>query len=747
VHVSGLAHGGHLAQARLYYSPMPLGRGQVFAGYTIVRLLGSGGMGEVYLAEHPRLPRHDALKVLPADVSADPEFRDRFNREADLAATLFHPHIVGVHDRGEFEGQLWIAMDYVEGTDAGQLMKALYPDGMPEHDVCAIVTAVAGALDYANQRGLLHRDVKPANILLTEPEDGERRVLLADFGIARQLADISGLTATNMTVGTVSYAAPEQLMGADIDGRADQYALAATAFHLLTGAPPYQHSNPVAVISQHLNAAPPKLSDRWPELAHLDQVLSKALAKDPTDRFDRCREFATNLRERTHLGAESHRPTQVSITAAAPKPGSSTQVAINRPHGRFAKASPLSEAEPPPTAPREKRRRRRLLGAAMAMVVFVGVGATLYLIERGNHTTTTPATSTRAAPPLDGTYRVNYDFPKQTSNGAPNPGAPNPQPKTIVWWAFRSSCTSTGCVATGTELDVNNHQVASNPPHTAELHFVDGHWQRTPVQTQGQYPACLGADGKSVVPGADTDMVTWSLERQLDGTLRGVVTDNTLTNQCGYQGYVLQTPIVASRTGDVPPSVTVADPATVTATPTTTTPAPMAGPVFDGAYRLDYDYANQTANGVPTDFTTRDNATHWWAFRSLCTSAGCVTTGARLDDSNPQQATGTAALVLHFIDGHWQDTPYIQPDTNKCSGANGTATDTETISRSLEPQPDGTLRGVSTATILTNGCGNQGMVYRTPIVATRIGDVPPTVTLADPALFTGPTAPTTNGPR
>ena len=159
---------------------------------------------------------------------ADGEFRERFHREADLAAGLWHPNIVGVHDRGEFDGQLWIAMDYVEGADAAQLMKAQYPDGMPVQDVCAIVTAVAGALDYANQRGLLHRDVKPANILLTEPEDGERRVLLADFGIARQLADVSGLTATNMTVGTVAYAAPEQLMGADIDGRADQYALAAT---------------------------------------------------------------------------------------------------------------------------------------------------------------------------------------------------------------------------------------------------------------------------------------------------------------------------------------------------------------------------------------------------------------------------------------------------------------------------------------------------------------------------------------
>ena len=126
-------------------------------------------------------------------------------------------------------------MDYVEGTDAGQLVKDRYPAGMPVQDVCAIVTAIADALDYAHKRGLLHRDVKPANILLTEPEDGKRRILLADFGIARPLGDISGLTATNFTVGTLAYAAPEQLMGADIDGRADQYALAATAYHLLTG--------------------------------------------------------------------------------------------------------------------------------------------------------------------------------------------------------------------------------------------------------------------------------------------------------------------------------------------------------------------------------------------------------------------------------------------------------------------------------------------------------------------------------
>ena len=271
---------------------MPLADGATFAGYTIVRMLGSGGMGEVYLAQHPRLPRRDALKVLPASVSADSEYRQRFNREADIAATLWHPHIVGVHDRGDFEGQLWISMDYVDGTDASRLLRERYPSGLPKAEVANIVTAVAEALDYAHERGLLHRDVKPANILLAYPDSGDQRILLADFGIARWADDISGLTETNMTVGTVSYAAPEQLMGQQLDGRADQYALAATAFHLLTGAPPFQSSNPAVVISQHLSASPPAVGAQRPELSALDPVLAKALAKDPKDRFERCADFA-----------------------------------------------------------------------------------------------------------------------------------------------------------------------------------------------------------------------------------------------------------------------------------------------------------------------------------------------------------------------------------------------------------------------------------------------------------------------
>jgi serine/threonine-protein kinase len=266
-----------------------------FAGYTVVRWLGSGAMGEVYLAEHPRLPRRDALKILRTDVSADEDYRQRFIREADLAATLWHPNIVRVNDRGEFDGQLWIAMDFVDGMDAARLLATRYPIGMPLDQVAAIVAAVADALDYAHQRGLLHRDVKPANILVANTEGDEQRILLGDFGIARSIADISGLTATNMTIGTLLYAAPEQLMAEEIDGRADQYALACTAFHLLTGEPPFANSNPAVVIGNHLSSPPPRLGRLRADLGSFENVLAKAMAKEPFLRFDTCREFAAAL--------------------------------------------------------------------------------------------------------------------------------------------------------------------------------------------------------------------------------------------------------------------------------------------------------------------------------------------------------------------------------------------------------------------------------------------------------------------
>src|SRR5262245_42314859 len=294
----------------------PLTNGATFAGFTVVRPLGPGGMGEVYLVERPRLPRREALKVLPVNVSGDDEYRRRFHREADLACALWHPHIVGVHDRGEDHGRLWISMDHVDGADCARLLRDRYPAGMPRSEVVEIIGAVAQALDYAHDRGVLHRDVKPANILLTAGESGQRRTLLSDFGIARGIDEISGLTATNMTVGTVDYTAPEQLtMDGPIDGRADQYALAATAFHLLTGPPPFARSSPAAVISDHLNTAPPAPGDVRPELADLNAALSRALAKDPADRFDRCADFAAALQ-----GDSGTRCTRCTTAAAITRP-------------------------------------------------------------------------------------------------------------------------------------------------------------------------------------------------------------------------------------------------------------------------------------------------------------------------------------------------------------------------------------------------------------------------------------------
>jgi serine/threonine protein kinase len=296
---------------------MPLNNGEVFAGYVIQRLLGTGGMGEVYLAQHPRLPRQDALKILSSASAADDEFRARFNREAELAATLWHPHIVRVLDRGEFNGRLWISMDYVDGTDAGRLIRERYSGGMPEQDVVDIVTAMADALDFGHEHRLLHRDVKPENILVTASDSQRRRVLLTDFGIARRIDDVSNLTKADVALGTINYVAPEQLVGKPLDGRADQYALAATTFHLLTGAPPFQDSNPAVVISNHLSTPPPRLSERRPDLAHLDAVLARALAKDPDARYPNCLDFSRALAQ---PAPHRHAPPQAESGLQTPEP-------------------------------------------------------------------------------------------------------------------------------------------------------------------------------------------------------------------------------------------------------------------------------------------------------------------------------------------------------------------------------------------------------------------------------------------
>jgi serine/threonine protein kinase len=270
--------------------------GDVVAGFRIERLLGSGGMGEVYLVHHPRLPRLDALKLLPTATSADHSYRERFQREADLAARLDHDNVVTVYDRGEADGQLWIHMKYVAGQDAAA---ALRKDG-PFTTARALhtITRVAAALDAAHRHGLLHRDVKPANILLgSPPEPGEpERVFLTDFGIAKGVGDAAELTPSGHFAASLDYASPEQIQVQSLDGRSDQYALGCVLFQLLTGSVPYPGEGPWARMNAHLTAAVPQVGQLRPGLPiGVQAVLDRALAKDPKARFETCGAMASAL--------------------------------------------------------------------------------------------------------------------------------------------------------------------------------------------------------------------------------------------------------------------------------------------------------------------------------------------------------------------------------------------------------------------------------------------------------------------
>jgi serine/threonine-protein kinase len=257
-----------------------LSEGSVFAGYRIERLLGAGGMGAVYLAQNANLPRREALKVLSVELSRDREFRARFVREADVAAGLDHPNVVAVYQRGEFDGQLWIAMQFVDGLNAGEAQRA---GPWSAARAVSVIGEVAKGLDYAHRRGVVHRDIKPANFLLSNPASGDDRVLLGDFGIARALGD-TALTSSDSVVATLAYAAPEILAGQPVDHRADLYSLGGALFRLLTGRAPFPANGegPGAVVAAHLFQEPPRVTDWVPGLSQrMDAMIATAMAKVP----------------------------------------------------------------------------------------------------------------------------------------------------------------------------------------------------------------------------------------------------------------------------------------------------------------------------------------------------------------------------------------------------------------------------------------------------------------------------------
>ncbi len=292
------------------------GLGDALGGYTLESLLGRGGMGSVYLATHDRLGRKVALKVIAAELAHDDEFRARFLREAQLAALLDHPNVIPIYDAGDAEGVLFLAMRYVPGSSLHQLLGER--GVLSADETVRIAEQVGGALDAAHAAGLVHRDVKPANILLAEA-DGS--VYLCDFGLAKRMSS-PGTTRTGFFLGTADYCAPEQIEGGEVDARADVYSLGGVVFNCLTGRPPFARESEFAVLQAHLADPAPPVSELRPELPRqVDPVVATALAKSPGDRYPSAGRFVEALR--TALGGRSDAP----ATRTAPPPPPDVQAA------------------------------------------------------------------------------------------------------------------------------------------------------------------------------------------------------------------------------------------------------------------------------------------------------------------------------------------------------------------------------------------------------------------------------------
>ncbi len=376
--------------------------GAVLGNYRVDWLIGRGGMGAVYLAQHVRMSnRKAALKVLAPELAGDPEFRERFIRESDLAGSLEHPNIVPVYDAGEADGVLYCVMRYVRGTDLGAVLD-LEARLTPQRTY-PVLAAVGRALDFAHAHGLLHRDVKPGNIMLESRRSlgGRERVFLTDFGLVKRLESTTKITRAGHLVGTLDYTAPEVFRGEDLDARADVYSLGCVLYECLTGAVPFPGGTDAAVMYGHLQEQPPLVTDERPELPPaIDRVAAKAMAKHRTDRYVTCGDLVRDVREALSSGepvvvpigdAPSYRaterfeprpPEEVPETVVAEAPPMRVIPVTTRPERRRSST---------PSRPHRERRwgARRLIALAVAVAVVAATAASAIIVFAG-----------RATPPL-----------------------------------------------------------------------------------------------------------------------------------------------------------------------------------------------------------------------------------------------------------------------------------------------------------------------------------------------------------
>jgi serine/threonine-protein kinase len=356
--------------------------GTAFAGYRIEGLLGRGGMGVVYRAEHPRLGATIALKVMEPELALDEVFRERFVREARAAARIRHPNIIPVYDAGEWHGELYIAMRYIEGDD---LRSVLRKDGaLPAEQTYVIGLQIASALDAAHRSGLIHRDVKPGNILVEPGPDPDSAPIayLADLGLTKHVESHGGATGSGELLGTIDYIAPEQISGERVDGRADVYSLACVLFECLTGTVPYVRENQAAVLWAHLNDEVPRATAVNPSLPRtLDATLARGMAKSPEDRFPTALELVAGLR--SSLDAPS-----------AVGPGPETRPILSSP-------PPEPPEQAPPVARRFGKRGLALATVAGVLLGLSAAGIPFLLSDDGE--TASPPTATENPPTRDTT--------------------------------------------------------------------------------------------------------------------------------------------------------------------------------------------------------------------------------------------------------------------------------------------------------------------------------------------------------
>jgi serine/threonine protein kinase len=378
--------------------------GSTIAGYRLEALLGRGGMSVVYLAEHLRLGRKVALKLLAPALSQDADFRERFERESRRAAEIDHPNIIPVFDAGEADGALFIAMRYVKGSDLKSMLEREGALGVGR--TLYLLEQAGAALDAAHVRDLVHRDVKPANILVEQPSE---HVFLSDFGIVKQTTASRGLTRTGIFVGTVDYAAPEQIEGQGVDARTDVYALGCVLYECLTGRIPFAREGEVAVMHAHLTEAPPQVTAVRSDLpTGLNSVIARAMAKNRDERFQSCGELIGAAR-----AAALQRPTgptaQVSDAAGLAAGAPATALADA--------ASPQSEAwsepgvpptgpptgppAPPPAAPKPARRLPSWVALVAAVVAAAVAGIVVWAVTRDSEPSSSASPPSAPQPPAE----------------------------------------------------------------------------------------------------------------------------------------------------------------------------------------------------------------------------------------------------------------------------------------------------------------------------------------------------------